>query len=496
MSDPRENFREKCHTLHDVQEAMQFLEWDQQVMMPPKGADQRGSQLAIMAGILHGMLTDPQLGESIDALEGAQGLEPDLRRNVQEARRIYDRQVKIPKAVIQERARASSKAQNVWEHCRPKNDFASFAPHLERVLKVTREIASILNPENPYDGLIEEFEPAMTEAELAALFTDLKGRLRKLLDRIQGAPNPPDRSILQRLYPAETQKEFCLILLRDMGYDMEAGRLDISAHPFTNGTLGDVRVTTRYQERWLPSALFGALHEGGHALYEQGLDPARYRDIAGCACSLGIHESQSRFWENVVGRSRPFWQHYFPQLRSAFPSVLGDVEADAFYRSVNSVQPSLIRVEADEVTYNLHIVIRFELERAMMRGDLQVADLPTAWNEKMKENLGIVPPTDTDGVMQDIHWSGGAIGYFPTYTLGNLYGAQFARAMRRDIPDLDTRIARGDLLPAKEWLNTKIHREARRYEANELCERVTGTALSVEPAMEYLETKFAEVYNI
>jgi carboxypeptidase Taq len=496
MSDPKAAFTEMCYKFHDFQEAMQLLEWDQQVMMSHKGADQRGNQLAVLAGLLHGMFTDPRLGETIAALEGRTDLDPYLSRNVWEARRVYDRQIRIPTALVVERAKACSTSQSAWEDARPRNDFAAFAPHLERVLKVTREIASVLNPESPYDGLIEDYEPGMTEAELAELFPALKTRLRKLLDKIQGAPCPPDRSILQRTYPAAAQEVFCRQILADMGYDMEAGRLDVSAHPFTNGTLRDVRITTRYQENWLPSALFGAMHEGGHAIYEQGLDPARYRDIAGCACSLGIHESQSRFWENVVGRSRPFWDHYFPSLQRTFPGVLDDVTVDTFYRAVNSVQPSLIRVEADEVTYNLHIVLRFELERALLHGQLEVADLPSVWNEKMRENLDIVPPDDADGVMQDIHWSAGLIGYFPTYTLGNLYGAQFSEAMRRDIPDLDDRIARGELLPAKDWLNEKIHRHGRHFDAGKLCEMITGKPLSEEPAMAYLEAKVAEVYGL
>lgn len=496
MSDPRAAFTKMCHRFHDFQEVAQFLEWDQQVMMPRKGAVQRGNQMAVMAGILHGMFTDPKLGEAIGALEGRTDLDDDLRRNVQEARRVYDRQVKIPTELVTERAMASSLAQSLWEEARPKNDFAGFAPHLERVLKVTREIATVLDPASPYDGLIEDYEPGMTEAELAKTFSALKLRLRSLLDRILGAANPPDRSILTRSYPVAAQETFCLRILKDMGYDLEAGRLDVSAHPFTNGTFRDVRVTTRYQERWLPAALFGAMHEGGHALYEQGLDPERYREIAGCACSLGLHESQSRFWENIIGRSRPFWSHYYPALRKAFPGALDDVDMETFYRCVNSVQPSLIRVEADEVTYNLHIVLRFELERAMLHGQLEVKDLPAAWNEKMKENLGIAPPSDSDGVMQDIHWSAGLIGYFPTYTLGNLYSAQFTEALRKDIPDLDARIAKGDLAPAKEWLNRKIHRIGRFREAHEICEGITGKPLSEEPAMAYLETKFGEVYKL
>lgn len=496
MSDPKATFTHLCRRFHDFQEAMQILEWDQQVMMPHGGAEQRGNQLSVLAGILHGMLTDPKWGEAIAELEVRTDLDPALRRDVSEARRVYDRQVRIPTALVTERAKATSSAQNAWEEARPESDFRTLRPHLERVLKVTRDIAAVLDPSNPYDALIEDYEPGMTEAELDRIFSGIKGRLGTLLDRIRGASDPPDRSILRRGFPASAQETFCLRILKDMGYDMGAGRLDISAHPFTNGTFRDVRITTRYQEHWLPAALFGALHEGGHALYEQGLDPERYREIAGCACSLGIHESQSRFWENIVGRSRPFWSHYFPALQESFPGTLDDVDCEVFYRTINSVEPSLIRVEADEVTYNLHIVLRFELERAMMHGQLQVADLPGAWNDKMRGYLGVTPPTDADGVMQDIHWPAGLIGYFPTYTLGNLYGAQFTQALRADIPDLDDRISRGELLPAREWLREKIHHHGRLYEAHELCEQITGRALSEEAAMAYLEAKVSDVYKL
>jgi carboxypeptidase Taq len=294
----------------------------------------------------------------------------------------------------------------------------------------------------------------------------------------------------------EAQEDFCRSLAADLGYDYEAGRLDRSAHPFTNGTFRDVRITTRYSETFLNMALFGTIHETGHALYEQGLDPERFRMPAGQACSLGIHESQSRFWENVVGRSRPFWSRYFPKLRRAFPAALEGVEEGDFYRAINAVKPSLIRVEADEVTYNLHIILRFELERALLRGSLEPKDLPEAWRTGMKSLLGMEPPSDREGVLQDIHWAAGLVGYFPTYALGNLYGGQFLQALRADLPDLDARIAAGDFAPVREWLRIKIHRQGRRHLAPELCLRVTGSALSATPLMAYLEEKFTDVYGL
>jgi carboxypeptidase Taq len=298
-----------------------------------------------------------------------------------------------------------------------------------------------------------------------------------------------------RTYPVAAQEALCRRMAADMGYDFEAGRLDRSAHPFTNGTFGDVRITTRYGETFLNMALFGTLHEAGHALYEQGLDAERYRNPSGQACSLGIHESQSRFWENLIGRSRPFWKRYYPELKKAFPGTLDDVDLERFYGAINVCEPSLIRVEADEVTYNLHIILRFELESALLSGDLRPADLPSAWREKSRALLGIEPPTDAEGALQDIHWSAGLVGYFPTYALGNLYGAQFLEAMRAEIPDLDARVERGDLLSPKAWLNEKIHVHGRRYLAPELCERVTGRPLSSGPLMAYLGKKFGEIYG-
>jgi carboxypeptidase Taq len=283
--------------------------------------------------------------------------------------------------------------------------------------------------------------------------------------------------------------------MEDMGYDLTSGRLDRSAHPFTMGTLGDVRITTRYDERFLNMALFGTIHETGHALYEQGLDPSRFRDPAGCFCSMGIHESQSRFWENMVGRSKPFWAHYYPVLRETFPGVLDDVAPEDFYRAINVVAPSLIRVEADEVTYNLHIILRFELESAMISGELGVEDLPGAWNEKMQAFFGIRPPTDREGVLQDIHWSTGAIGYFPTYALGNLYAAQFAGKMREELPDVDEQVARGDLKAVKAWLNENIHRRGRLFLPQDLCRLVTGAPLTARHSIEYLNGKYGEIYG-
>lgn len=496
MSDDVQVFLEKCRTLHDLSEIQQLLEWDQEVMMPRKGVEQRSNHQALMASLAHARTTEPALGDLIARLEARGDLDVDRRADVREARRAWDRAVKIPAALVAERARACSLAQVAWEEAKKNDDFKAFKPHLERVLKVTREVAHAIGTPNAYDALLDDYEPGMTEAELKGVFADLRDRLVPLLDRIKGASRKPSQEVVKRHFPVAGQEAFGSRVMTDMGYDLAAGRLDRSVHPFTNGTYCDVRITTRYDEHFLNMALFGTMHEAGHALYEQGLDPARYRDPSGCACSLGIHESQSRFWENMVGRSRPFWGHYYPILKATFPGTLDDVPVEDFYRAINVVEPSLIRVEADEVTYNLHIILRFELESALLAGDLEAADLPGAWNEKFKAFFGIVPPTDREGVLQDVHWSAGLIGYFPTYALGNLYSAQFAQKLRADVPDLDAQVAAGNLGAAKAWLNQHIHVLGRRFLPRDLCREVTGKPLTAQPAMDYLTGKFGEIYGL
>lgn len=495
MDEIRGRFYARCEEIHDLQEIQQLLEWDQQVIMPRKGAEQRANQQAALAALAHRRLTDPAFGDLIFAVEAGPGCDGDVAADLREARRAHDRAVKIPEALVAERAKACALAQVAWEEAKAQDDFASFEPHVAKVLDLTRRVAEAVGTENRYDALLDEYEPGMTEAELKALFSDLRDRLVRLIDKILGAPRKPSQDVLRRHYPEAGQEAFGIRVAKDMGYDFDAGRLDRSVHPFTSGTFGDVRITTRYDERYLGTALFGTLHEAGHALYEQGLDPARYKHPAGAYASLGLHESQSRFWENLIGRSMPFWRHYLPVLQEHFPGVLDDVPVDAFCAAVNVCQPSLIRVEADEVTYNLHIILRFELESALVSGALGTKDLPAAWNEKMRAFLGIAPPSDQVGVLQDIHWSAGLFGYFPTYALGNLYAAQFMEVLRRDLPDLDGRLAEGDLLPVRAWLTEKVHRQGRRHLPQDLCQRITGRRLSADASMDYLAAKFGEVYG-
>jgi len=496
MSERLKQFYSRAQQIFDLSQARQGLEWDQQVLMPPRGAGQRAQQLAALASVIHARATDPAYAELIAGLEAEPDQDEWVRADLREARRSYERAVKVPAALVQAHAQACSLAQAAWEQAMPASDFPAFAPHLERVVALTRELAEAAGGANPYDALLDDYEPGMTEPQLRAIFTDLKGRLLPLLDALRGAPRHPDPAILARHCPRAGQEAFCRRVVRDMGFDLQAGRFDTSTHPFTSGTMGDVRLTTHYREENLSSAIFSSIHEAGHGLYEQGLDPARFRNPAGQFCSMGLHESQSRLWENLIGRSMAFWSHYYQPLREACPGVLDDVSLAAFHGAMNRVAPSLIRIEADEATYNLHILLRFDLESDLVAGRIETRDLPALWRAKMKEYLGVEPASERQGVLQDIHWAAGLIGYFPTYALGNLYGAQFMEQMRADLPDLDERVAGGELGCVRDWLRTNLHRHGRRWPAQELCARVTGQPLSAEPLVRYLKGKYSAIYGI
>jgi carboxypeptidase Taq len=354
----------------------------------------------------------------------------------------------------------------------------------------TEKAEAIGYAEHPYDALLDEFEPWMSTATVSTVFADLREKLVPLVEQIT-ARQEEDESFLNATFPVEKQKQFGRTVLETMGYDFNRGRLDVSVHPFTTAVgADDVRITTRYNPQYFRTGLFGTIHEAGHALYEMGIDPSYKQSILGEGTSLGVHESQSRMWENMIGRSIPFWRYFYPRLRELFPKQLSEVQLSAFVRAVNRVRPSFIRIEADEVTYSLHIILRFELEQALLTGDLAVDDLPEAWNDGMERLLGIRPQHNSEGVLQDIHWAMGAIGYFPTYALGNLYAAQFYRAMAADMPDIEQRMARGDLASIRDWLGARIHRPGSSKTAGELLQEVTGEDLNPEYFTSYLEEKF------
>ncbi|MCB9161832.1 MAG: carboxypeptidase M32 [Caldilineaceae bacterium] len=493
--------------INDLLCAMNLLAWDARTQMPPGGAATRGAQLATLTGIAQARITSDAFARLIDGaaadLTGADGDSYEVRA-VASARAAHDLARRIPAALAVALAERKALAQRAWEEAKPANDFAHFAPHLSAMVELNRELADAIGyDEHPYDALLLQYEPDMTAARLTALFADLKAGILPLLDRIR-QQDEPRSDFLYRSYPALQQRAFALEIARIFGYDLDRGRLDASAHPFEiSFTRQDVRFTTRYQERYLPGAVFGVFHETGHALYEQGVDPALTRtalttDFLGLyavgGASYGTHESQSRLWENQVGRSRAFWQLHFPRLQEHFPDQLADVDAEQFYRAVNRVRPSLIRVEADEVTYNLHIMLRVEIEMGLLDGSIAVADLPEVWRAKADAYLGVTPPTDTEGVLQDIHWSSGHFGSFPTYTIGNVMAAQFMAAAQRDVAGLDDRLAAGDYAPLLAWLTENIYRHGRAFSPEELLVCTTGAPLSTGPYLAYLRTKFDDLY--
>ena len=478
-----------------------LLHWDQQTYMPPRGSTHRAEQLALIAGLVHDKFTAAEIGEFLAIAEGGgltQGAGSAQAANLREIRRSYDRETKIPPALVRELARTCALAQDVWVEARRKCDFALFRPWLEKVVVLKRQEAEALGyTAVPYDALLDEYEPGETTARLTVLFADLQTELIPLVRMIAESSRHPDTACLHREYPVDRQQAFGGAVATAIGFDFEAGHLDVTTHPFCSGIgPGDTRLTTRYNRNDFGDGFFSILHEAGHGLYEQGLDPEQYGTPLGMAVSLGIHESQSRLWENLVGRSRAFWEAYFPQAREAFPQALADISLDTFYFAINEVQPSFIRVDADEATYNLHIVLRFELEQSLLTGDLKPGDVPGAWNERFRQLFGMTPPDDARGCLQDIHWSGGGIGYFPTYTLGNLYAAQFFAQARKDLGDLEGQLRRAEFRPLKAWLNEKIHRQGQRHRAGELVEVVTGQPLSPRFFLDHLRAKFGPLYGI
>jgi carboxypeptidase Taq len=477
------------------------LGWDRETYMPKQGAEHRSEQLGLLSGLCHEKFTDPEIGDLLAAVEGtdlvAERLS-DAAVNVRETRRVYDRATKLPNELVVELARTTSLAHGKWVEARQRKDFALFQPWLEKVVSLKQREADCYGHDgNRYDALLEDYEPGATCEWLEGIFAPLRDDLVDLLDQIQGASRRPDTSILERCYPVVEQEALGRQVAEALGFDFGAGRLDVVAHPFCSGIgPGDTRLTTRYDEHSFGDGFFSIVHETGHGLYDQGLPAEHWGTPRGESVSLGIHESQSRLWENFVARSRPFWTHFYPRAQQRFPEALGEVALDDFFFAVNDVRPSFIRVEADEATYNLHILLRFELERALLAGDLAPADVPDAWNQRFTEMFGITPPDDAQGCLQDVHWSGGGIGYFPTYTLGNLNAAQLFASAERAIGDLPDRVAAGDFAPLLEWLRENIHRRGMQYRAPELIEVVTGQPLSHQPLIAHLRAKFEPLYGL
>jgi carboxypeptidase Taq len=461
-------------------------------MMPAGGAEARGELMATVGRIAHNRAVAPELGALLESLDGSTEGDEDAAL-VRVAARDFARASRVPEALVGEIARAGAAAQPAWQRARAESDFSIFAPFLERNLELRRELAACFpDAAHPYDALMDAFEPDLTTEVVHDVFARLRDGLVPLIADIAAAPDPPE---LPGPFAVDAQRAFALDVARTMGFSDERWRLDLAVHPFAQ-SLGpdDIRVTGRFADDSL-TGLFAVMHEVGHGLYEHQVDPALARTTLGTGVSLGIHESQSRMWENLVGRSLPFWRHWYPRLQERFGHLAG-MPLEDFHRAINVVRPTFIRVEADEATYSLHVILRFELEVALVEGSLAVADLPEAWNTRTKELLGIDVPDDANGVLQDIHWAFGEFGYFPTYALGNIIASQLWEAVTRDVPDLEDSIGSGDLTPLREWLREHVHRHGRRLMPEELLRRATGSALDPEPFLAYLNAKYRPLYSL
>ena len=498
MSEKLEQLKERLGEVADIGRAASVLSWDQQVNMPPGGHEARGQQLATLSKIAQEKFITDEVGRLIEDLsQELDGADSDAAALVRVAARDYDKARRVPPSFIAEQAIVTSKAFEAWMEARANSDFSVFEPHLERVLELTHKYISFFPPaDHPYDTLLDDYERGMKASDVQVIFDSLRPKQVKLIKAITSAKQVKDDFLFKK-FNEKKLNDFGVDVISKFGYDWNRGRQDKAPHPFeTTFSVNDVRITTRYEDDNPMAMLFSTMHEAGHALYEQGINPVYDRTPLAGGTSLAVHESQSRMWENLVGRSLSFWEHFYPSLKKTFPGQLEGVGLKSFYKAINKVEPSLIRVNADEATYNLHIMLRFELEIAMVEGTVAVKDLPEIWNTKMEEYLGVTPPNDAKGVLQDIHWSGGAIGYFSTYALGNLVSAQIWEKINKDIPDLDDQIRKGDFSELLGWLRQNIHQHGQKYEPQALVMKVTGSKITPEPYIRYLTNKYSEIYGL
>jgi carboxypeptidase Taq len=496
-----DNLLARLADISNLDQASAVLNWDQRTYMPPQGSPARARHLATLAKLAHEMFVARETQDLLAAAEGEAGKFPDgsdQRAMLRVARRNMDKATKVPTSLIIELTETCSLAEEIWQNAKAADDYKTFAPWLDKIYHLKRQYAAAIGyNKRIYDALLDDFEEGMTADALDPIFQTLRDFTVPFVARIKERAGRVTDDLLKLDYNEASQQTFSTRILKDCGFDFSKGRLDVSVHPFcTNFSPNDVRITTRYQRNWLPSALFGCLHEMGHALYEMNNNPAYEGTPLASGISLGVHESQSRLWENLVGRSKAFWSRYYPDLQKTFPAQLAAVPMDSFYRSINRVSPSLIRVEADEVTYNLHIILRYELEQDFLEQRLTAKDAPAAWNDKMQRYFGLTPPSDSQGILQDVHWSGGGIGYFPTYSLGNILAAQLFESAAAAIPNLQAEIQNASFAPLLNWLTTHVHQHGKKYPPQELVKRATGRPLATEPYLRYLNDKFSEVYGL
>ena len=497
---------EKAKSITILLSATSILHWDMETKMPPKGIKQRSEQLAMLSKIAHRMITDPEIGSLLKTVErhrDYETLDATQRRNVYLIRKAYDEQTKLPEELVVETARQQAITVDIWKKAKAAKDFPMFKPELEKLLNLRKKAAEILmkvkQTATTYDALIDIYEPKMTAKTITSIFSDLREGLVSVIHKCQTAPKQPDTSFLQRKVPIDVQRRISDSLAKFLEYDVESkkagGRIDETEHPFTTGYYDDVRITTHYYEEKFASSLFSILHEAGHAIYDQNLKAEWIYQPVGESCSLGFHESQSRFVENIVGRSRDFWAYYLPKLKKFTGKTFAGVDVDTLVFAINQVKPSKIRIEADEVTYGLHIIIRFEIERDLMADKVTVAELPQIWNQKYEKYLGVDIENDSEGVMQDTHWASGYYGYFPTYALGNIYSGQLLSKMRGDLPDWTDQITKGNFHNVKQWLSKNVHSYGNLYDPADLIKKITGEPINGKHFLNYLNKKYSKLYG-
>lgn len=497
MPSPLDELKAKLYEVDALNTAVALMDWDQQVNMPPGGAEARAEHVAILSERAHSLFTSDETRRALENAKNAGVAEgSDDAGLLRVVERNLEIETKLPGDIVAERARLATQGHEVWAKARAESDFKAFQPILERTVDLSRRIAECLGYENhPYDALTDQYEEGATKEFWDEMFGSIREPISNLVAEIKGAKDQPDDAFLYGTWDEDKQREFSLKLIGGIGFRLDRGRLDVAPHPFCSGCgIKDVRLTTRYLD-YLPSAIFGSLHEAGHGLYEQGSPEEWDRTPLAGGVSLGWHESQSRTWENIVGRSKAFWNHFYGDLQSTFPE-LGSVDLNTFYRSVNKSEPTFIRVEADEVTYNLHVLVRFEMETGMLDGSIAVKDVPAEWNARYEKYLGITPPDDRHGCLQDVHWSGGMLGYFPTYSMGNILSYQVWEILEKDLGDVDGLIAAGKFAPILGWLQEKIYRCGHKYPPQELLQRVTGGGLNAEPYLRRIREKYAEIYRL
>jgi len=492
-----QTYKERMQQVADVKHAAAVLQWDQETYLPPKGAANRGRQLASLSEIAHKLFTEEKLGEILNELSARNDLAADEKRNVELTLEDYNRNKKYSSEFVRKLTEQINRSFHSWIEARRKNSFAFFENDLSQLIELKKQEADLLGYEkHPYNALVDEFEKGCTVDFLDHVFSGLLPQLKDLFDKVKQKPQV-DASFLQQEFPKQQQWEWGMWLIKQMHFDFDAGRQDISEHPFTTSFGNtDVRVTTRINEQDFSSMTWSCIHELGHALYEQGLPQDQYGLPLGEAASLGIHESQSRLWENNVGRSLAFWEYFFPVVQQKFPAQLSNISVVEFYRSINKTESSLIRTEADELTYHFHVIIRYELEKKLIEGSIQSSDIPAFWNEQYEKYLGVKSTDDLKGCLQDVHWSHGSFGYFPTYTLGSLYAAQFFQVIRQSVPNLDDKLKQGNSNEILDWLRKNVHIHGRKYTSKQLCERITGKSLDSSALVNYLFDKYRLIYNL